>query len=325
MSPKSPKRIPHRTGLHSNLLRHGIPRSQPKWCCYTHETSKAFQSHKNRFHNYCKINIQKSAQPENIKKCRRWTAFRDDPQYFLEPEWVEDDTVCKCFLSDWHIPEQPIAVQIKLMTPSLDNGEFIEASFGWCISCKYSSVFFTSAKIACLCFVCFPVPKKAAGDWMLAPFFVAKCASCKALAQNPVKHTCWIWTYSAPQRIGNNNLIGMLKHTHTHIRVSLLAQPNHLTCLLSLSTKVPHYTALSRQAAVWEPDWWYENATTPIRQGTDATCNINSGTFGACIEVMRYEIYPPQRKADMTGGDSQILQESGMIYWIRMKHDDIMC
>ena len=114
------------------------------------------------------------------------------------------------------------------MTPSLDNGEFIEASFGWCISCKYSSVFFTPAKIACLCFVCFPVPKKVAGDWMLAPFFVAKCASCKALAQNPVKHTCWIWTYNAPQRIGNNNLIGMLKHTHTHIRVSLLAQAQSL-------------------------------------------------------------------------------------------------
>lgn len=39
---------------------------------------------------------------------------------------------------------------------------------------------------------------------------------------------------------------------------------------------------------------------------------------------MRYEIYPPQRKADMTGGDIQILQTSGMIYWIRMKHNDII-
>ena len=144
------------------------------------------------------------------------------------------------------------------MTPSLDNGEFIEASFGWCISCKYSSVFFTSAKIACLFFVCFPVPKKVAGDWMLAPFFVAKCASCKALAQNPVKHTCWIWTYSAPQRIRNNNLIGMLKHTHTYSR-KLVAQAQSLD--LSIVSQPPKYrTTLpwAERRRVWEPDWWYE-------------------------------------------------------------------
>lgn len=140
------------------------------------------------------------------------------------------------------------------MTPSLDNGEFIEASFGWCISCKCSSVFFTSAKIACLCFVCFPVPKKAAGDWMLAPFFVAKCASCKALAQNPVKHTCWIWTYSAPQRIRNNNLFGMLKHTHTHTYSRKLVGPSPITWLVYCLSAPKYRTTLpwAKRRRVWD-------------------------------------------------------------------------
>lgn len=137
--------------------------------------------------------------------------------------------------------------------PSLDNGEFIEASFGWCISCKYSSVFFTSAKIACLCFVCFPVPKKVAGDWMLAPFFLAKCASCKALAQNPVTHTCWIWTHSAPQCIANNNLIGML---NAHTYSPKLVGPNPITLLVYYLSAPKYCTTMPwTERRRYETDW----------------------------------------------------------------------
>lgn len=201
-------------------------------------------------------------------------------------------------LSDWHTHQQPIAVQIKLMTPALTTASSLKQ--------VSDGAFLASIR------VCFShLPKQLA--YALS---VSRCPK-KQLEIGCLLHFLWQSAQAAKhlRRIQSHILVGSeptVPHSalltiisleclmHTHIRPSLLAQ----TQSLYLSTISQHQsTALQ----CLEPRG---GGMRPIERNY----SHQAGTFGACIEVMRYEIYPPQRKADMTGGDIQILQTSGMIY-----------
>ena len=82
---------------------------------------------------------------------------------------------------------------------------------------------------------------------------------------------------------------------HTQISPSLLAQAQSLYLSIFSQYQSTALQCLEPRGGGMRQIDDMKTQPTPIRQGTSATCNIICGTFGACIEAMRYEIYTPHK------------------------------